>query len=299
VTVQLLSGPDLGGGFLYQLSFDPEGDRATFTYHAQDGGSDAGGPPPGPLDVFHFVHPSSPCMFGGPRCWHRRFLLPLSEAPRVRQAYNRLRFVMEVMAAQAFSDAPVAVDAGTREVVDRLAGPLEREGVDWYIGGSVAAWLQGAPVRPHDLDLGTTRAGVDRLGALLAEYLIEPVAPTEGPEGAITRAARAFVGTFKEGVRAEWGVPLEPRSPLPLEEWSGHPGVARVETVRFHGHEVRVTRPEYMLVRAAEKGRETTAAALATWLRPRGPDRELLETLLGRSRLPRTARERLVTALFA
>lgn len=298
MTVQMLSGPDLGGGFLYQLSFEQEGDRTTFTFHAQDGGSDAGGPPPGPLDVFGFVHPPAPCMFGGPRCWHRRFLLPLSEAPRVRQAYNRLRFVMKTMAAQAFSGAPVAVEAGTREVVARLAPRLAEERVDWYIGGSVAAWLQGAPVRPADLDLGTTRTGVDRVATLLADYLIEPIAPTEGPGGSVCRGARAFVGTFQQGIRVEWWVPLESTPVRPLEEWSGQPGVARVEPLTFHGYDVRVTRPEYALVRAAEKGRAAVVTELASWLRAKGPDRKLLETLLARSRLGSDDRQRLAAALF-
>jgi hypothetical protein len=295
----MLSGPDLGGGFLYQLSVDREGDPAAFIFHAQDGGSDAGGPPKGPLDVFGFVHPPSPCMFGGPRCWHRRFLAPFGEAPRVRQAYNRVRFVMETMTSQAFEGAPVAVEPGTAEVVARIAPALEREGVEWFIGGSVAAWLQGASVAPRDLDLGTTRAGVDRIAQLLAEYLIEPLATTDWPTAGIVRAARAFVGTFREGIRVEWSVPLEPRELLPYEEWSGQAGVARLETTSFRGRTVRLSRPEYSLVRAAEKHRAPSVSALVALVRKRGADWELLDILLGRSSLSKEDRARLLDALRA
>jgi hypothetical protein len=286
VTSEMLSGPDLGAGFLHQLSIDRDGDRTTFTYHAQDGGRDANGPPLGPLDRFGFVHPPTPCMFGGARCWHRRFLLPFSSAPQVRQAYNRSRFVLETMMGQVYGNAPVAFAAGLRELLTRLAAPLAAEGIDWYLGGSAAAWLQGAPVSPHDLDLGTTRAGVDRIASLLVEYLIEPLAPTDSPGAGIVRGARAFVGTFKEGVRVEWAVPIEPRVPGPFEEWSGRPGVARLVDTAFEGRAVRVTRPEYALVRAAERGNRPARTALAGTVRRLGVDRELLEALLERSTLP-------------
>jgi hypothetical protein len=295
----MLSGPDLGGGFLHQLSIDRDGERTMFSFHAQDGGSDAGGPAKGPLDRFGFVHPPSPCMFGGPNCWHRRFLLPLAEAPKVRQAYNRNRFVLETMIGQAFQGIPAAAEAGVREVVARIAAVLETEGIEWYLGGSGAAWLLGAEVRPRDLDLGTTREGVDRVAGLLGEYLIEPLAPTDWPEAGIVRGARAFVGTFQEGIRVEWAVPLEPREPQPLEEWSGRAGVARLTTASVEGRPIRVTRPEYALARAAERGDRTKQRVLAAAVRRLGPDRELLDVLLARSSLSSSDRASLRDAVEA
>jgi hypothetical protein len=290
VPVEMLSGPDLGGGFLHQLSLDLEGEGTTFTHHAQDGGSDAGGPPKGPLNVFGFVRTAAPCMFGGPRCWHRRFLLGRAEAPRVRKAYNRHRFVLETLVDQAYSAAPVPVERALPELVRRLAPPLDAEGVEWYVGGSTAAWLLGAQLRPRDIDLGTTRVGVDRIAELLSEYLIEPVAPTDWPGSGIVRGARAFVGTFREGARVEWAVPLEPGDALPLEEWSGRPDVARLATVEVEGHRLKVSRPEYALVRSVEKRNGANRAAIVDLLGRIGTDRELLEILLNRSSL--TARER-------
>jgi hypothetical protein len=290
---EMISGPDLGGGFLHQLSLDREGELTTFTFHAQVGGSDAGGPAKGPLDVFGYVRPATSCMFGGPRCWHRRFLLPPTDAPRVRQAYNRGRFVLETMVAQVFDRVPATVRPSLAEVVRRLAPTRDAEGVEWYVGGSVAAWLQGAEIVPHDLDLGTTRAGVDRIAALLGEYLIEPVAPTDWPGVGIVRAARAFVGTFKEGLRVEWAVPIGLTEAQPLEEWSGRPGVARLRTVTFEGRPVRVSRPEYALVRAAEKGESDHVSKILESVRRLDPDAELLETLLARSTLSSADRESL------
>jgi hypothetical protein len=289
---EMLSGPDLGGGYLHQLSFD-RGDTTTFTYHAQEGGLDAGGPPPGPLDPFGFAHPVHPCMFGGPRCWHRRFLLPHEEAPAVRRCYNRNRFVFEAMLAQAYSGRTPDVGLGLEEIVGRAGPALDQGGIGWYVGGSTAAWLLGAPLAPNDIDVGTTRAGVDRLGELLAAYLIEPVAPTEGPGERILRGGRAFVGTFAEGIRVEWAVPIDrPRLPH-AEEFAGIEGAARTVPATFRGRSLNVSRPEYALVRSAERGRSEARQALADLVRRLGADRDLLAALLERSTLPPSERDSL------
>jgi len=286
----MLSGPDLGAGFLHQLSVEGGSDPRTFIYHAQDGGSDAAGPPKGPLDVFDFVHPAAPCMFGGPRCWHRGFELPLADSPTVRRAYNRNRFVLQAMIDQAYAGATPDVEGALAEIVDRVSGPLASEGVPWYVGGSAGAWLLGARVAPRDIDLGTTPAGVARLGELLAPYLIEPVARTDRSGGASVLGARAFVGTFEKGARVEWSVRVDPRGSPPFAEFGGEPEAARRLPARFRDQELSVTRPEYSLVRAAERGRVEPARALATWIRERGPDRELLEALLARSSLSEPGR---------
>jgi hypothetical protein len=295
--VQMLSGPDLGGGFLHQLSFESEADVNTFTFHAQDGGSDAGGPPAGPLDVFGYVHPPSPCMFGGPRCWHRRFRLDLVEAPRVRTAYNRGRFVLDAMIGQVYGSAPVPIDAGIGEVVERIVPSLEGEGVRWYIGGSSAARLLGVALEPHDLDLGTTRSGVDRIAEVLREFLIEPVGPTDWPGRGIVHGARAFVGTFREGVRVEWAVGLDTSTTSLGDEWDASSGAVRTEPVEVRGRPVRVTRPEYALVRATERGRVEVASKLTAWIRDHGTDQELLDELFRRSGISESERDRVRKAL--
>jgi len=286
----LVSGPDLGAGYLHQLSRDTDGSTTTFTYHAQVGGQDANGPPKGSLEPFGFVHPPTACMFGGPRCFHRRFLLPFDETPRVRQTYNRNRFVLEAMLGQAHEGRAPAYEAGLREVVARLADPLARERIDWYLGGSAAAWALGSGLPPRDLDLGTSRAGVDRIAELLREYLIEPLAPTDWPPNRIVRGARAFVGSLQEGIRVEWAVPIDALEPPALDEWSGRPGVARLETARVGGAEIAVSRPEYALVRSATGGDTARTDRLAAFVRSRGVDAELLTTLLARTPVPEPQR---------
>jgi hypothetical protein len=293
----MLSGPDLGGGYLHQLTIDRTGEATTFTYHAQDGGQDAGGPPEGPLDALGFRHPTDACQFGGPRCWHRRFLLPFADTAKVRLAYNRFRFVLETMLHQAHAGAPVAVDAALKELVQRIAPTLRSEGVEWYIGGSTAAYLLGATLRPGDIDLGTTRAGVDRIAQLVPEYLIEPLGPTDWPSLGIVRGARAFVGTFREGARVEWAVPIEPTAARHFDEWGGTPADVRTIDFTLDGTALRLTRPEYGLVRSAERRVPERVAAWTSLARKLGPDVALLQKLLGSSPLPTAQRDALVRAV--
>ncbi|MCI4372846.1 MAG: hypothetical protein L3K02_04295 [Thermoplasmata archaeon] len=288
---EMLSGPDLGGGYLHQLTIDRTGEATTFTYHAQDGGQDAAGPPIGPLDALAFVHPTDGCQFGGPRCWHRRFLVPFADLPKVRLAYNRFRFVLETMLKQAHADLVPGVDEALVELVRRIAPALDSEGVEWYVGGSTAGRLLGATLTPHDIDLGTHRAGVDRIAQLIPEYLIEPLGPTDWPSRGIVRGARAFVGTFRDGARVEWAVPIDPGAPAGPDEWSG--GLAEVKTLpaSVGSTTIRVTRPEYGLVRACERGDLGRGAVWTQLVRTVGPDTSLLRALLDRSVLAPAARE--------
>jgi hypothetical protein len=291
VPSEMLSGPDLGAGYLHQLTTDRDGDRTTFTYHAQDGGADANGPPKGPLDVLGFVHPPSPCQFGGPRCWHRRFLLPFAETPRVRQTYNRNRFVLQTMLDQSYSGAPVAAESALGELVDRITRSGELSEDDWYVAGSAGARVLGAAVVPHEVDLGVTRTGVDRLAPILGDYLIEPLSTTDWPEVGIVRGARAFVGTFTSGARVAWSLPLEAAANAPVLDRGGRTGGTRVLTASFHGRSIRVARPEYALVRAAEQKDAARVGAVGALVAKLGADRELLGILLDRSPLSAPACE--------
>ena len=294
---EMLSGPDLGGGYLHQLTLDRTGDATSYTYHAQEGGQDAGGPPIGPLDRLAFVHPTDACQFGGPRCWHRRFTVPFSELPKVRLAYNRFRFVLETMLNQVHGGAPVGIDVALSELVRRIAPTLRTEGVDWYVGGSTAARLLGATLLPKDIDLGTTRMGVERIAQLIPEYLIEPLGPTDWPAHPVVRAARAFVGTFREGARVEWAVPIEPTPSLGAEEWGGRPADVRTLEVVWEGIPVRVSRPEYALLRSAEHGATERVNVVTALVRKVGPDRELLRRLLATSSLDERSRDALLRSV--
>ena len=293
---EMLSGPDLGAGYLHQLSIDRE-NETWFTYHAQEGGLDANGPPKGPLAPIGFVHPTTACQFGGRRCWHRRFALPAIESARVRATYNRHRFVLQTTLDQLYSDAPFPIETALQELLERIERPLLSDGIPLYLMGSAGAWLQNVPLRPRDIDLGTDERGVARIGELLKDYLVEPVAPTDWPPAPRVVGGRAFVGSLSSGMRVDWAAPHpeEPESTLTGESaWSP---LAPVEKVEWAGHALSVSRLEYPLVRSALRQEWERVTQLAARLRATGVNRSLLDELITHAHLGKTEQTRILEAL--
>ncbi|MGC2034842.1 MAG: hypothetical protein WA761_05285 [Thermoplasmata archaeon] len=198
----MISGPDLGGGFLHQLSV--EGSTAPdsqFVFHTQVGAEDAGGPPKGSPEPLGYRHPGSACQFGGPRCWHRTFLLPRTDALRVRTAYNRMRFVMAALMDQLYAGTEIPIEDALRELGRTVLPALDSNGIPYRIVGEGAVWLRSAGPRPNGLEIHTPEEGVRRASEILSEYVIEPAARTEGGAGSWAFASTAFLGTLKAGTR--------------------------------------------------------------------------------------------------
>ena len=290
MTSQLISGPDLGGGYLHQLSYDRKPEFEGFVYHAQSGAEDAGGPPKGPLDVLGLVHPPTPCQYGGPRCWHREFILEEAERTRVRAAYNRWRFVLQTLLDQRFDAAAVPIESSLTEILARIEPRLVPEAILWWVGGSTSAWIQGIDLRPIDIDLGTTPDGAFRIAEALGDYLIEPIGPTRDELGRPILAGRAFVGTLQQGCRVEWSSTPKGANPLATpEEWD--PQRSERRSVEWNGHRLLVSRVEYSLVRSAEKGRGDRVAQIARYLGNHGVDWDLLDRALKASSMIATDRK--------
>ncbi|MCI4351667.1 MAG: hypothetical protein L3K15_09190 [Thermoplasmata archaeon] len=290
--VEMVSGPDMGGGFLFQLTRDTAVEPARFIFHAQDGGADAGGPPPGSPEPFGYYHPSTPCAFGGPRCWHREFELSASETARVRAAYNRTRFVMEAMLAQSYAAAEVPVEDGLRELLQRVPAPASPREAMWWVGGSAAFWLRGFSARPHDLDLGVTPRGAVALGDALAEYLIEPSGPVLDAPGARHFGGRAFLGTHRRGTRVEWAVAGAGSSPKFAESVAGE-----LDGVEWEGRAIPLTPIEFGLIRIANRLDATTWPNLLDWLRTQPLRHDRLAMLLDRESIPASRADDLRTLL--
>jgi hypothetical protein len=291
----MVSGPDLGGGYLYQLSQDREDDRTHFTYHAQEGGADANGPPKGTLEPFGWSHPPTPCMFGGRGCWERRFDLPVTRVTEIRLAYNRMRFVMAALLGQVYDHEAPTLEAALEEFLDRAGRELERHHLPWRVGGSVSAWLQGAALTPRDIDLAATAEGVELIGGQLHEYLTEPVAATHWPPGREVVGGRAFVGTLVKGCRVEWATPRgdEPAEGL-AREWLVGDAEEPERRVEWKGHRVPVAPIEFPLVRAFVQGDSERGLAIATTAREVGVDFARLTRVLEGSGLSTEQRDRVL-----
>jgi hypothetical protein len=289
----MISGPDLGGGYLHQLTREVRESEARFVFHAQAGGQDAGGPAKGPLDGLGWFHPDTACQFGGPNCWHREFTISAGEEARVRATYNRTRFVFEAQLGQLYSGVAVPIRDALAEVVTRLRPLLEAAGVWWHVRGSTSCLLQGVATLPREIELVTTGPGVSLIAEGLVEYLIEPVARTRWPGRAEVLGARAFVGTLARGARVSWsggaervlagGTSREERAP------EAEAGVCEVV---WEGQPLRVSRLEVEFVHAILEGRDDGAKAIAPILRSQGPDLEMVRRLLERGGAGTAASER-------
>lgn len=141
-------------------------------------------------------------MFGGPRCWERRFFLGEAALPKARAAYQRTRFAMAAMLGHQYEGLPVPFESGLEEFL-RLADPkLRSSKIPYRVVGRAAAWLRSGGDPPSSLTVELGVGGADLVGGLLEPFLIEPVAP-RGPEEGL--GGRAFLGTFKAGLRVEFG----------------------------------------------------------------------------------------------
>jgi hypothetical protein len=295
---QMLSGPDLGGGFLFQLTAETIGDRSRLAYHAQEGGMDASGPPKGSPVPFGFDRTTTPCEIGGRDCYHRTFELATELVPKARMSYNRMRFVTAPMLAQQYGGAEIPVRAAVEEITQRLTSAFAEHPDDWFFGGSVAAWLQGAAASPREIDLGADEPGVARIATALSDYLIEPLADTAWREVGPVVGARAYVGTLVSGVRVQWGR-LPGGTRLRWTDLGAEPREVAAGPVPLGDRMVRVSRPEYALVRASGRDDRTEEGAVAGWLRANGADLPLLDRLLDSSGISTSGRARVRAAVRA
>lgn len=274
--MELVSGPDLGAGFLFQLTVDSGDGPSHWTVHAQEGGLDASGPPKGPPVPLGFRRYRGLCPIGGRSCYHRDLEADPRDAPRVRMAYNRTRFVMAALLDQEFAGVSVPLEQTLIETVGRIAPALRDAGTPWFIGGATAAWLHGMGAAPRVIEIGTDPAGVVEIADALPEYLIDPPATTGADGDRRTFAARAFVGTLKAGARVEWSSADRARPPFPpTSEWGRLAGGVPVLEVRRGDRDVPACRPEFLLYgapRAALAARAQRVVAL-------GVNEELLAEL--------------------
>lgn len=141
-----------------------------------------------------------------------------------------------------------------REALRDLLARLEGAGLDWWLTGSGALAVRGVPVEPRDLDLVVDLDGSRRLGELLEDVLVEPTVISSG------WIADAFGRAFLHA-RVEWvgGVHPDVDEHGPCD--FGPTAAARLDTVVWHGHEIRVPPLELQIAVAERRGLAERAAA--------------------------------------
>jgi hypothetical protein len=137
---------------------------------------------------------------------------------------------------------------------DALETVVERAGeVDWWLTGSGALAVRGIAVAPRDLDLVTSAEGAEELARLFADLVVEPLSVGDG--WVATHFGRAFAGA-----RVEW---VGNVSPAFEATDFGAAAAARLETVAWHGHALRLPPIELQLESARARGLADRVAAIA------------------------------------
>ncbi|MGN6794797.1 MAG: hypothetical protein ACTHJW_20615 [Streptosporangiaceae bacterium] len=155
---------------------------------------------------------------------------------------NMNRFMLPLLRQAADLD-PVPWQDAIDEVCNRFAAA---GGVDWFLGGSAALAVRGAPVRPHDLDLIVSEADSVRVGELLADGILEPVARGEWPLSIWW--GRAFLHA-----RVEWAGGMTAAADQPHVTDFGPTAGSLLDTVTWRDWQLRV--PPLYLQRAVSQRR--------------------------------------------
>ena len=148
-----------------------------------------------------------------------------------------------------------------RKVVHLLQARLQDAGIVWALTGSASFALQGLPLTPHDIDVQTNAQGAYAIERLFREYVVRPVAWSEGERTcshlgalAIDDVAVEIMGDVRH--RNENG------------GWEDPPDLeAIIRFVDMDGAAIPVLALEHEVGAYRRMGRARRAEEIATWLR--------------------------------
>ncbi|MEV7401936.1 hypothetical protein AB0N93_16280 [Streptomyces sp. NPDC091267] len=161
--------------------------------------------------------------------------------PHLDRAWENFQRLIVPQLRQAVGADPVPWREALAEVCLRLAPA----GVDWWLTGSAALAVRGIAVTPGDLDLVVSGPHAHRVGDLLLDGLVEPVAPADW--------FCDWWGRAVLGARVEWVGGVGPAADLPEPTDFGLVAAAGLETVRWRDRDIRV--PPLSLQRAVSARR--------------------------------------------
>ncbi len=121
-----------------------------------------------------------------------------------------------------------------QDALDEVCRRFTAAGVaGWFLGGSAALAVRGAPVTPHDLDLITAEPAAVLVGDVLADGILEPVCTAEWPLSIWW--GRAFLHT-----RVEWAGGVTAAADQPEVTDFGPAAESQLETVTWHDWQLPV-----------------------------------------------------------
>ena len=157
--------------------------------------------------------------------WVRRFP---ADSPQIEVAWTNFQRLIGPWLRQAAHIEPAPWDDALAEVCRRL----NAAGVDWWLTGSAALAARGLQLSPGDLDLVVSGPDAQRVGDLLADGLVEPVAPADW--------FSEWWGRAIIGARVEWVGGVGTTADHPAVSDFGPEARGRLEQIEWRGYEFRV-----------------------------------------------------------
>lgn len=148
---------------------------------------------------------------------------------QVEAAFTNLQRLFEPALLMASGEQLVPWQEALLQVCDRLTAG----GVDWWLTGSAALAVRGAPLVPGDLDLVVGDCDARRVGDLLIDGLVEPVGRAAWP-------LSSWWGRAVVEARVEWLGGVLPGADEPSVTDFGPAAAAALETVQWRHREIRV-----------------------------------------------------------
>jgi hypothetical protein len=179
-----------------------------------------------------------------------------SEAPRLHESYVRFKRTIDEVLAQAAGRTITPWE----DALEATSLRLSAERVAWFLVGSAALAVRGIEVVPRDLDLvvGDPEAATEAF----RNVETEPVTVNR-PGAWIARwFGRAFVHA-----RVEWIADVDPAADsFAAPNDYGAEAESRLETVRWHDHDLQLTPLDLQLAVTESRGLTERAAAIRDFL---------------------------------
>ena len=163
--------------------------------------------------------------------------------------------------------------------------------LNWVIGGSCSLAFNGLDVKPKDIDLITDKPGAYIFGEVLSKHLIKPVDFREGE-----RFSSHFGRFLVKNMKVEVSGNLKIRNDK--GEWTNH-FLDHYREITFRGVKIKVLSIEKAFISYLILGRERTLNQIASFLREKGYDHELLSEVIKEGFLLPSSVERVLKLVSA
>ena len=137
-----------------------------------------------------------------------------------------------------------------------LAEMFARNGIEWYIIGSVGEAVRGVDIAPHDIDIGVHTRDFYKVRDLTREYVIEPLGDNKG-NWIVRYFGKLCIDGASVDIAADEKLNMENRKyPCDRVSWSGYdlfvePLQKRYEVELQRGREDRIRAMEEFMKRRA------------------------------------------------